>query len=214
MTNPLLSNWNTAFGIAPFDKISDKDFSSALNQALAADMAETCAIAEQKEAPTFENTIHAILAKGRDLDKVLSVFYTVSGADSNPAREALMREFSPKLSAHTSEIIANEALFHRIDSLWKKRHELGLNAEEARVLMLTHRNFVRSGAALKGAEKERMKDIKSRLSILGTDFSQNLLADERDWFMPLAEADMEGLPDFLISAAKAAAMHHSGRCSG
>ena len=115
MTNPLLSDWNTAFGIAPFDKISDKDFSSALDQALVADMAETRAIAEQKEAPTFENTIHAMFSKGRDLDKVLSVFYTVSGADSNPAREALMREFSPKLSAHTSEIIANEALFHRID---------------------------------------------------------------------------------------------------
>ena len=205
MTNPLLSDWNTAFGIAPFDEISDKDFSSALDQALAADMAETRAIAEQKEVPTFENTIHAMLATGRDLDKVLSVFYTVSGADSNPAREALMREFSPKLSAHASEIIANEALFNRIDSLWKKRHELGLNAEEARVLMLTHRNFVRSGAALKGAAKQRMKDIKSRFSILGTDFSQNLLADERDWFMPLTKVDMEGLPDFLISAAKAAA---------
>ena len=205
MANPLLSDWNTAFGIAPFDKISDKDFSSALDEALAANMAETRAIAEQKEAPTFENTIHAMLATDCNLDKVLSIFYTLSGADSNPAREALMREFSPKLSAHNSEIIANEALFYRIDSLWKKRHELSLNAEEARVLMLTHRNFVRSGAALQGAAKERMKDIKSRLSILGTDFSQNLLADERDWFMPLAEADMEGLPDFLISAAKAAA---------
>jgi peptidyl-dipeptidase Dcp len=205
MTNPLLSDWNTPFGIAPFDKIADTDFSSALDEALVADMAETCAIAEQKEAPTFENTIHAMQATGRDLDKVLSVFYTVSGADSNPAREALMREFSPKLSAHHSEIIANEVLFQRIDTLWQNRDKLGLNKEEARILMLTHRNFVRSGAALQGVAKERMKEIKSRLSVLGTNFSQNLLADERDWFMYLAEADMEDLPDFLIAAAKAAA---------
>ena len=147
MTNPLLCDWNTPFEIAPFDKIADTDFSSALDEALAANMAETCAIAEHKEAPTFENTIHAMQAAGRDLDKVLSVFYTVSGADSNPAREALMREFSPKLSAHTSKIIANEALFQRIDTLWQNRDELGLGAEEKRVLMLTHRNFVRSGAA-------------------------------------------------------------------
>ena len=205
MKNPLLSDWNTPYDIAPFDKISDVDFSSALDDALAADMAETRAIAEQKEAPTFANTIHALQATGRDLDKVLSVFYTVSGADSNPIREELMREFSPKLSAHHSEIIANEALFKRIDTLWQNRDELGLNVEEARVLMLTHRNFVRSGASLQDAAKDRMKEIKSRLSVLGTDFSQNLLADERNWFMPLSEADLEGLPDFLIAAAKAAA---------
>ena len=205
MTNPLLGDWNTPFEIAPFDKIADTDFSPALDQALAADMAETIAIAQQPDAPTFENTIHAMQATGRQLDKVLSVFYTVNGADSNPAREALMREFSPKLSAHHSEIIANEALFQRIDKLWQNRDNLELSYEQARVLMLTHRNFVRSGAALLGKAKERMKEIKSRLSVLGTEFSQNLLADERDWFMPLAEADMEGLPEFLISAAKAAA---------
>ncbi len=205
MTNPLLTDWKTPFEIAPFDKILDTDFSPALEEALMLDMAETRAIAEQTESPTFENTIHAMQETGRDLDKVLSVFYTVSGADTNPVREALMREFSPKLSAHNSEIIANEALFQRIDTLWKNRDQYDLNAEEARVLMLTHRNFVRNGAALQGAAKERMKDIKSRLSLLGTDFAQNLLADERDWYMPLAEADMKDLPDFLIAAAKSAA---------
>ena len=204
MTNPILQDWNTPFQIAPFDKISDADFAPALEQALAEHRAEIDAIAGSEEPASFANTIEALEAAGQSLDKVLSVFFTLAGADSNPMREELQREFSPKLSAHFSEISSNKALFARVADLWAARETLDLNEEQARVLMLTHRNFVRAGAALEGADDARMTEIKGRLAVLGTEFTQNLLADERDWFMPLSEDDLEGLPDFVIDTARAA----------
>ncbi|TCL08605.1 peptidyl-dipeptidase Dcp [Shimia isoporae] len=204
MTNPLLSDWSTPFEIAPFDKISDADFEPAFVEALAAHKSEIAAIADNPETPTFGNTIEAMEMAGEALDKVLSVFFSVAGADSNPAREALQREFSPKLAAHSAEISSNKALFSRIAAVWENRATLDLNDEQLRVLMLTHRGFVRGGAALEGADDERMKEIKSRLAVLGTEFTQNLLADERDWFMELSEEDLEGLPAFVVDAARAA----------
>lgn len=204
MTNPLLSDWDTPFKIAPFDKIADADFAPAFEEALARHKAEVEAIADSTTPPSFANTIEAMEAAGEDLSKVLSVFFSVAGADSNSAREALQREFSPKLAAHSAEISANKALFARIEAVWAGRDSADLSEEQQRVLMLTRRGFVRSGAALEGAAEARMKEIKSRLAVLGTEFTQNLLADERDWFMPLSEADLEGLPAFVVDAARAA----------
>ena len=204
MTNPILSDWTTPFEIAPFAEISDDDFAPALEQALQAHSDQIAAIAANPEPPSFANTIEALEAAGEGLSKVLSVFYTVAGADSNPAREALQRDFSPKLAAHFAAISSNKALFRRVADLWAQRDDLGLSEEQARVLMLTHRGFVRSGAALQGDADARMRDIKARLASLGTAFTQNVLADERTWFMPLSEDDLDGLPDFVIDAARAA----------
>ncbi len=204
MTNPLLQDWQTPFGLAPFDRISDEDFAPALEAALTAHNAEIEAIAQNPDEADFGNTIEALEAAGGALDKVLGVFFTVAGADSTPAREELQRDFSPKLAAHFSEISANKALFARVAEVWDRRDSLALSDEQARVLMLTHRGFVRSGAALEGAEEVRMKQIKGRLAVLGTQFTQNLLADERSWFMELAEDDLAGLPDFVVDAARAA----------
>ncbi|MEO1555132.1 MAG: M3 family metallopeptidase [Pseudomonadota bacterium] len=204
MTNVLLQDWDTPFQIAPFDTISDEDFAPALDIALARHSAEIDAIAGADAPATFANTIEALEAVGRDLDKVLGTFYTVAGADSNPAREALQRDFSPKLAAHFAEISGNKALFARVAAVYASRDQLDLTDEQARVLMLTHRGFVRSGAALEGKDEARMKVIKGRLAELGTAFTQNLLADERDWFMELGEDDLAGLPDFVVNTARAA----------
>ncbi|KMW57941.1 Dipeptidyl carboxypeptidase Dcp [Candidatus Rhodobacter oscarellae] len=201
--NPLLSDWDTPFQIAPFDAIEDDHFAAALDAAMAADLRETQAIAEYPEPASFANTIDAIERSGALLDRVAGAFFNVAGADSNPAREALMREFAPKFSTHASAIYSNAALFARIQALWEARATLGLTPEQERVLMLIRRRFVREGALLRGAEAERMKAIKSRLAELGTQFTQNLLADERDWHMVLSETDLEGLPQFLIDAARA-----------
>ena len=204
MTNPLLAEWDTPFGIAPFDRIRDDHFAPALEAALADHRREIDTIAANPEPPSFANTIEALEAAGRTLDRVLGVFFTVAGADSTPEREALQRAFSPKLAAHFSEISGNKALFARVQAVWAARDTLGLTDEQTRVLMLTHRGFVRAGAALDGAAEARMKAIKSRLAELGTAFTQNLLADERGWFMELSEPDLDGLPDFVIDAARAA----------
>jgi peptidyl-dipeptidase Dcp len=204
MTNPLLSDWTTPFGIAPFDAIRDDDFSPALDAALTEARAAVAAIADNPAAPTFANTVEALELADDKLGRVLSTFYTLAGADTNEARNALQREFSPKLAAYGSEVSMNPKLFARIEALWEARDGLGLTAEQMRVLTLTRRGFVRSGAQLEGEARERLKAVKERLAVLGTEFSQNLLKDESDWYMDLSEADLEGLPGFVVAAARAA----------
>jgi len=204
MTQILLDDWQTPFGLPPFAEIADDQFAPAVDAALAQGRAAIAAIADTPEPPTFANTIEALeLADGK-LGQVLGVFYTLAGSDSNPAREALQRDFSPLLSAYGSEITANAALFARIEALWQARETLDLTEEQQRVLMLTRRSFVRQGADLEGYAKDRLAVVKQRLAVLGTQFAQNLLADERSWFMELAEGDLEGLPDFVVATARAA----------
>lgn len=202
MTNALLADWDTPFQLPPFAAIADDDFAPALETALIEHKAEIAAIAENPAAPSFENTVLALEGAGSALDKVLSTFFSVAGADTNPKRQELQRDFSPKLAEHFAGIYADTALFARIEALWEQRDALHLDGEEARLLMLTRRGFVRAGAALTGADAERMRAIKSRLSVLGTAFTQNLLADEAGWQMELAEADLEGLPDWLKASAR------------
>ncbi len=204
MTNPLLAPWSTPFALPPFDKIGDDHFAPAFEAAIAEARTNIAAIADDPEPPTFANTIEALELADATLGRMLSVFYNLSGADSNEAREALQRDFSPKLAAYGSEITQNRALFGRIDTLWRERETLDLSPEQSRVLMLTHRSFVRAGAELEGGAKDRLAAVKERLAVLGTQFTQNLLADERTWFMELGEADLEGLPGFLVSAARMA----------
>ena len=192
MSNPLLAEWTTPFGLPPFDDISDDDFSPALDEALAEARANIAAIADNEDRPTFENTIEALELSEEKLSRVLSTFFNLAGADANPKREALQREFSPKISAYSSEISMNAALFSRVETLWQERESLDLTKEQARVLKLTHRGFVRSGARLEGASRDRLKDIQARLAVLGTKFTQNILAEERTWTLKLSEADLGG----------------------
>jgi len=204
MTNPLLQDWQTPFELPPFEQITDEDFGPAMDAALEEARAQIRVIAEQADIPSFANTIEALEQADGLLDRVAGVFFNLAGADSTPAREALQREFAPKFSAFSSEITNNETLWARIDDVWQRKDSLGLSAEQERVLYLTHRSFVRSGAALKGEARSQLTDVKGRLAVLGTQFTQNLLADERSWFMELEPTDLEGLPDFVVASAHAA----------
>jgi peptidyl-dipeptidase Dcp len=201
--NALLTPWNTTFSLPPFAAIRDEHFAPAFEAALADARANIAAIAEGP-ATDFAGVIEAMeLAEGL-LDRVSGVFYNLAGADANETREALMRDLAPKMSAFSSEVTNNKALFSKIEALWQGRATLDLTPEQTRVLELYRQMFVRSGALLEGAEAERLTAVKARLAVLGTQFSQNLLADEREWFMPLTEADLEGLPDFVVAASRAA----------
>ncbi len=204
MENILLADWDTPFALPPFERISDADFAPALDSALAQARAAVAAIAENPEAPDFANTIEALERADQPLSRLLGVFFNLAGADSNPAREALQRDFAPRLAEYASEVHLNAALFARIETLWQGREGLGLSDEQARLLYLTHRAFVRAGARLEGADRARLAEVMQRLASLGTAFMQNLLADERAWFMELGEEDLAALPDFLVEAARAA----------
>jgi len=188
----------------PFGDITDDHFEEAVDAALAEARANVAAIADSDAAPTFANTIEALERADETLGRVLGVFYTLAGTDANDRREALSRAFSPKLSAYGSEIASNAALFSRIETLWQDRDTLDLTDEQARLLYLTRRSFVRRGAELDGIAKDRLAQVMERLGALGVQFSQNLLADEREWVMELGEDDLDGLPDWLVEAARAA----------
>ncbi len=204
MTNPLLAERSQPFGLPDFSALTDADFAPAFETALAAARAEIDAIAGCPEAPSFANTIEALELAGKALSDVLSVFFLLASVDSNPEREALQRDFSPKLADYGSDVSLNLPLFERVHTLWQARETLDLSEEQLRVLELTHRSFRRSGAALDEAGRARLREINTRLAALGTAFGQNLLADERDWFMELSEADLAGLPGFVVDAARAA----------
>lgn len=206
--NVLLEKWDTPFGLPPFARVRDEDFAPAFDEALVRARAAIAAIAEG-EAADFEGVIEALELAEADLDRVAGVFYNLAGADSNEAREALQRDLAPKMSAFSSEITNNKALWAKIEALWQGREGLGLTAEQLRVLDLYRRMFLRSGAALEGVAAERLTAVKARLAVLGTRFSQNLLADERSWFMELAEEDLDGLPGFVVEAARAAGAERS-----
>ena len=203
MNNPLLQVWDGDFGLPPFAAIEDAQFGPAFEVALIEARAAIAAVADGPGVG-FADVIDGLeLAEGL-LDRVGGVFYNLAGADSTEAREALMRDLAPKMSAFSSEVTNNKALWAKIGALWEAREGLGLTGEQTRVLTLYRQMFVRSGAELTGAAAERLTAVKSRLAVLGTAFGQNLLADERGWLMELAEADLASLPGFVQDAARAA----------
>lgn len=206
MTNPLLSDWDTPFGLPPFDAIRPEHFRPAFEAALAEDRADIDAIAAESAAPSFANTIIALETSGATLTRVASTFFNLAGANSSDEMQEVERWIAPVLSRHHAETVMNETLFMRIDTLMARRADLGLDPESDRVLELTYSSFVRAGAQLRGPDRERMTEIMGRLATLGAGFSQNVLKDEKDWTLRLeGEAALAGLPDFLIAAAASAA---------
>jgi peptidyl-dipeptidase Dcp len=204
--NPLLAPWTTPFAVPPFDQIQPEHFLPAFENALGQHRAEIRRIAENKPKPTFKNTIAALENSGRLLDRVARVFWNLTAAHTSDPLQAIEREMAPRLAQHWNTITSNEALFARIDAVMQARDRLKLGAEERRVVERTHLAFVRAGAMLAPADKKRMGEIAERLAALGTQFSQNVLADEKSYTLPLeSESDLAGLPDFVVSAAATAA---------
>jgi len=203
--NPFFCAWNTPFEIPPFDLIKDAHFAPVFDQAFNQSRAAVNAVADAQDTPTFANTIEALERADHLMDKVAGVFMNLTGSNSNAAMEALQRDLAPKWAAFNSETMMNAKLFARIDALYTARMDLSLSDEQLRVLELYHQMFVRAGANLQGKDRTRLAAIMQRLAELGTAFTQNLLADERSWFMELTQDDLAGCPDFLLSAAKEAA---------
>jgi len=200
--NPFFAPWATPFGLPPFERIAPEHYRPAFDRALEAHIGEIEAIAGDAATPSFANTVVAMERGGRELRRVAAVFFNLAGSDSNDALQAIEREIAPRLSRHRSAIYMNEALYRRVAALFERRDELGLDAEEARVLDRYHTHFVRAGAQLAPEAKARLATILERLATLGTQFSQNILADEKAYTLVLdGEADLAGLPDFLRAAA-------------
>ncbi len=204
--NPLLQDWRTPFAIPPFAAFAVAHLEPAFTAALAMHCDEIDAITANPEPATFENTVLALEASGDRLSKVAATFWVLAGADTNPQLQKLERELGPRVTAHFNAITSNAELFARLDAVHAKRDQLALTDEQRQLLKRQHRGFVRAGAALDRADKQRLNDITERLATLGIQFSQNVLADENAFVLPLTDAaDRDGLPPALCEAAAAAA---------
>jgi peptidyl-dipeptidase Dcp len=205
-SNPFFGVWTPPFGAPPFDRIKAEHFPPVFAWTLKEHDAEVAAIARDKAEPTFANTIEALELSGEALSRVTDAFHILTGAHSNEAVLATEREINPVLAAHWNRIYLNEALFRRVDALYAARDKLQLTPEQARVLERYHVAFRRAGAHLDAAAKARIAAIVERLSALGTQFSQNVLADEQAFALVLeSEEDLAGLPDSARTAAREAA---------
>ncbi len=200
--NPLFESWNGPFGIPPFDRIVPEHYRPAFDAAFAEHRVEIAAIASHPAPADFDNTIAALERAGRNLRRVSLVFFNLAGADTNEAIEMVEREISPLFARHDAEIHLNDALFARVDAVYAQRAALGLNAEQKRVLERHHITFRRAGAGLAPEVKARLAEIGERLAALGTQFSQNVLADEKAFTLVLDTGeDLAGLPDWLVAEA-------------
>lgn len=212
--NVEIATWTGPLGLPDFARIKDRDFEAAFEAALPAHLSEIRAIVENPEEPTFENTIVALEKSGELLTRASHIFWNLAGAHTNDTLQELERKLSPDMSRHRSAIMMDRALFSRIDALYQNRGTLKLDAEASRVLELTWKSFVKSGAKLDEADQTQLAAINERLATLGTTFSQNVLADERDYALILeTDEDLAGLPAFLISGMSSAATErgHEGK---
>jgi len=210
--NPLLQAWTGPFsGVPAFDKVRVEDFKPALEAAMAENLAEVQAIADQRTVPTFENTIAALENTGRRLSD-LYTYYGIWGSNmSSPAFQAVETEMDPRLAEFGDKITQNEALFRRIEAVYNSVDKPSLTPEQQRLTWLYYTNFVRAGAALEAPQKARIAQINQRLASLYTSFSQNLLHDEEAYVHWLKTADLKGLPQSVIDGAAAAAAERGRR---
>jgi peptidyl-dipeptidase Dcp len=196
--NPFRKDWDTPYGVPPFDEIRDEHFLPAVKKGILEQRAEIAAIANNPEAPTFVNTILALEMSGAELSKVLYVFSPLTGTELNDSLADLESIIWPMQSRESSAIYLNDDLWQRVNTVYEQRDSLDLGEQEARLLELTHRGFVRAGAALSPEVKAQVADIDAELSALTTKFAQNLLGATKAFTIEITdEADLAGLnPDF------------------
>ena len=200
--NPLLAEWDTPFGIPPFEKIKIEHYMPAFVEAMAQHKAEIDSIVNNTEEPTFENTIVAYDNAGALLDKISPVFSNLSGTDSNPEVIALEKELSPLRSKHFNEISLNQGLFNRVKAVYAKKDSLGLDAEQLRLLEEMYKGFVRSGADLPEEQKAELKKINEEISALQLQFGQNLLAETGSYKLVIDnDSSLAGLSESMRASA-------------
>ena len=200
--NPFFEEYSTPYGSVPFDEIKVEHFMPAFQEGMKQQTAEIEAIVNNPEAPTFENTIEAMENSGQLLSKVSYVFSCLTGAETNDELTALSMEISPLLSAHGDNISLNDGLFQRVKAVYEQKDQLNLNQEQARLLEITYKDFIRSGAALNESDKNRLREINMELSKLALQFSDNVLKETNQYMLVIdKEEDLAGLPESVIAAA-------------
>ncbi|MDH3779148.1 MAG: M3 family metallopeptidase, partial [Gammaproteobacteria bacterium] len=199
--NPFMEEWDTPYGVPPFSAIENGHYMPAMKKGVLDLRAEIDAIVSNAEAPTFENTIVALELAGELLGDVASTFGNITGTDTDDELRALETEIYPMLTREFDAITMNPDLWQRVKTVYEQRDSLGLDEQDARLLELRHRSFIRAGAAFTPDIKEQIADINAEMSALTTKFSQNLLLETKAFTLELKEDDeIAGLSDDFKAA--------------
>ena len=200
--NPFYSESDLYMKFPPFDKIKNEHYLPAFEKGIKEHIIEIETIANNDQDPTFNNTIIAMETSGQLLDRVSTVFFSLTSAHTNDDMEKIRSEMAPKLSAHSDQILLNGPLFNRISQLNDQRYKLGLDSEGIRLIEKYYIDFVRSGAKLSSEEKDKLKSINGEIAVLQTNFSQNILKEVNALAVVVDSRDeLDGLTDSAIEAA-------------
>lgn len=204
--NPFFPEYGNEYGIPPFENIKVEHYLPAFKEGIKQQQIEYDAIANNKEVPTFENTVEALELSGVLLNKVSAVFFNLHSAETNEELNEIANEVTPLLSEHSDNLYLNEQIFNKIKTLHLEQETPDLNPEQKRILDKYYKNFVRSGANLNEADKQTLRDINKELKQAELKFGENLLAENNAYQRFVADkAELAGLPESVISAASEAA---------
>ena len=200
--NPFLTEWNTPYGVPPFDQIKTEHYLPAFEEAMRQQKAEIDSIVNNTEAPTFENTIEALEYSGALLDKVSAVFFNLSECENNEAMEEIAEKISGPLSKHSDDINLNAELFARIKAVYEQKDNLSLNGEQMRLLEEIYKGFVRGGANVPAEKQARFREINEQLSLLSLRFGNNVLGATNQYKLVVDDkAKLAGLTEDQLAAA-------------
>ena len=201
-TNPFYKKSELYMSYPPFDLIENEHYMPAFTKGMSDHLKEIDLIINNSEKPTFENTILAMELSGELLNRVATVFYALTSANTNDEMEKIRGEIAPKLSAHNDKILLNPKLFKRVEEIYNERGSFNLDDESILLVEKYYRDFVRSGSNLSTEQKERLKTINSEISVLQTNFSQNVLKEVNALAVIIdSKKDLDGLSDGAIQSA-------------
>lgn len=204
--NPFFCEWDTPFGVPPFDQIKLDHFKPAFIKGMEEELAAVDAIINSTDEPTFENTIKPLQFTSELLDKTQRAFGPLSSANTNDSVQALSREMSPLFSKHRDAISLNEKLFEKVKSVYENREKFSLSPEEGKLLEDSYLGFIRNGIGLDAEGKDKLRKLNEELSLLSLNFGENLLAETNGFTLAIDnEADLSGLPEGVKAQAASAA---------
>ncbi|HVU35904.1 MAG TPA: M3 family metallopeptidase [Opitutaceae bacterium] len=212
--NPLLEPSTLPLGYPQFDRIKSGDFLPAFDVTMAEELKQVDAIANNPAAPTFDNTLVALEKSGLRYQRVQAIFSNLVGANGDDALRAVEKTMAPKMAAHADAIELNGKLFARIEAVYEQRDRLGLDPESKHLVERYYKDFVRAGAKLGEADKERLKQMNQRIAALETEFAQNVQNESNAEAIVVSDrAELAGMSPDEIAATEAAAKetHHDGK---
>ena len=202
VSNPFLVEWNTPFQTPPFDKIKTEHYVPAFKEGIKLHNDEIKKIADNKDAPSFQNTIEALDYSGKILTRVRRVFSGMNEAMTNDEMGKISKEISTLRSNHRDDIFLNAKLFERVKAVNLQKDKLGLNKEQQMLMNKYYSGFVRGGANLSDRDKEAFRKLNTEISLLTLKFGENVLSEINKFELIIdKKEDLAGLPQGVIDAA-------------